>query len=36
MVDLAHGRKPQKGILNPEVLDRPGFQEKWRRLRIDG
>jgi phosphoglycerate dehydrogenase-like enzyme len=36
MVDLAHGRKPQKGILNPEVLDRPGFQEKWRRVRVDG
>jgi phosphoglycerate dehydrogenase-like enzyme len=35
MVDLAHGRKPQKGILNPEVLERPGFQEKWRRVRVD-
>lgn len=34
MVDLAYGRKPQKGVLNPEVLDRPGFQEKWRRLRL--
>jgi phosphoglycerate dehydrogenase-like enzyme len=34
MIDLAHGQKPQKGILNPEVLDRPTFQEKWRRLRL--
>lgn len=36
MVDLAHGRKPQKGILNPQVLERPGFQEKWQRVRVDG
>jgi phosphoglycerate dehydrogenase-like enzyme len=35
IVDMAHGRKPQKGILNPEVFERPGFQEKWQRLRID-
>ena len=35
MLDLAYGRKPQKGVLNPEVLKRVGFQEKWRRLRID-
>ena len=35
MVDLAYGRKPQKGVLNPEVFDRPGFQEKWRRLRLN-
>ncbi len=34
MVDLAYGRKPQKGVLNPEVFDRPGFQEKWQRLRL--
>jgi phosphoglycerate dehydrogenase-like enzyme len=34
IVDLAHGRKPQKGVLNPEVYERPGFQEKWRRLRL--
>jgi phosphoglycerate dehydrogenase-like enzyme len=36
IVDMAHGRKPQKGVLNPEVLERPGFQEKWRRLRLAG
>jgi len=35
MVDLAHGRKPAKGVLNPEVLGSGGFIEKWRRLRID-
>ncbi len=30
MVDLAAGNKP-RGVLNPEVLDRPAFQEKWKR-----
>ena len=34
IVDLAHGRKPPKGVLNPEVFERPGFQEKWQRLRL--
>lgn len=34
MIDLAHGHQPQTGVLNPEVLDRPGFQDKWRRLRL--
>ena len=29
--DLRQGRKPA-GIVNPEVLERPGFQEKWRRF----
>lgn len=33
MLDLAHGRRP-RGIVNPEVLDRPGFQQKWNRLRV--
>ena len=33
MVDLAYGRRPH-GVVNPEVLDRPSFQEKWRRLQI--
>jgi phosphoglycerate dehydrogenase-like enzyme len=32
MVDLARGTQPQ-GVLNPEVFDRPSFQEKWARLR---
>ena len=31
MVDLAHGRHP-RGVLNPQVFERPGFQEKWQRL----
>lgn len=30
MVDLSLGRKP-RGVLNPELFDRPAFQEKWRR-----
>lgn len=33
LVDVALGRRPH-GIVNPEVLDRPGFQEKWKRLRL--
>jgi phosphoglycerate dehydrogenase-like enzyme len=32
MVDLTQGRVP-RGVINPEVLDRPGFQAKWKRLR---
>jgi len=32
MIDLAQGRNP-RGIVNPAVLDRPGFQAKWQRLR---
>ena len=30
MVDLSLG-KPPHGVLNPEVLDRPRFQQKWSR-----
>ena len=30
MVDLSLG-KPPRGMLNPEVLERPSFQQKWRR-----
>jgi phosphoglycerate dehydrogenase-like enzyme len=30
MVDLSLGKKP-RGALNPEVFDRPAFQEKWKR-----
>ena len=33
VVDVASGRRP-KHVINPEVLDRPGFQEKWKRLRL--
>jgi phosphoglycerate dehydrogenase-like enzyme len=32
VMDLSLGKKPQ-GVLNPEVFDQPGFQEKWARLR---
>ncbi len=35
IVDLAFGRRPKKGVLNPEVFERPGFLEKWQRLRLD-
>ena len=31
MLDLAGGRVP-RGVVNREVLDRPGFQAKWKRL----
>ena len=31
VVELARGRKPVRGIVNPEVFARPGFQAKWRR-----
>ena len=30
LVDLAAGRRPN-GCVNPEVFDRPAFQEKWNR-----
>jgi phosphoglycerate dehydrogenase-like enzyme len=32
MVDLSLGRTP-RSVVNPTVLDRPGFQYKWQRLR---
>jgi phosphoglycerate dehydrogenase-like enzyme len=35
IVDMAHGQRPQKGVLNPEVFEKPTFQEKWRRLRLE-
>jgi phosphoglycerate dehydrogenase-like enzyme len=31
MVDLSFKRTP-RGIVNPEVLERPGFQRKWERV----
>jgi len=31
VIDFAEGRRP-RGIVNPEVLERPGFQAKWNRL----
>ena len=32
MIDLFQGRKP-RGVVNPDVFDRPSFQAKWDRLR---
>jgi len=32
MLDLSLGKMP-RGVINPQVADRPGFQEKWARLR---
>jgi len=34
MVELAYGRKPAKGPINPQVFDRPGFRSKWERVRL--
>lgn len=34
IIELAHGRKPAKGVINPEVFDRPRFQAKWARLQV--
>ena len=31
MLELSRGERP-RGIVNPEVLERPGFQAKWARL----
>jgi len=31
MIDIANGIRPQ-GVINPEVFDRPTFQEKWNAL----
>jgi phosphoglycerate dehydrogenase-like enzyme len=33
MLDLSLGRRP-RGVINPEVFDRPGFRQKWERLRV--
>ena len=32
MLELMNGHRP-RGVVNPEVFDRPGFQAKWERLR---
>jgi phosphoglycerate dehydrogenase-like enzyme len=34
MLDLSLGKRP-RGVVNPEVFDRPGFREKWARLRSE-
>jgi phosphoglycerate dehydrogenase-like enzyme len=33
MIDLANGIRPH-GVVNPEVFDRPSFQEKWKALSV--
>ena len=33
MVDLARGQRP-RGVVNPDVFERPTFQAKWDRLRL--
>ncbi len=33
MLDLAQGKQPQ-GVVNPLVFQRPGFRDKWARLRL--
>jgi phosphoglycerate dehydrogenase-like enzyme len=33
VVEVALGRRP-KGVINPAVLERSGFQQKWNRLRL--
>jgi len=33
MIDLAVGERP-RGVVNPQVFQRPGFLEKWERLAI--
>lgn len=33
IIDLVHQRQP-RGLINPEVLERPAFQAKWSRLAI--
>ena len=34
MINLAQGTLPAGGVVNPEVLDRKSFHEKWQRLRL--
>lgn len=31
MIDLSLGRKP-RGVVNPEVFEKPSFRDKWRRI----
>lgn len=31
MIDLQHGKRP-RGVVNPEVFERPTFQAKWQRI----
>ena len=31
LLDLSLGKRPQRGVLNPELFDRDSFREKWQR-----
>jgi phosphoglycerate dehydrogenase-like enzyme len=35
MLRLAQGQAPAGGVVNPEVLDRRSFQQKWQKLRLE-
>ncbi len=35
IVELAHGRRPL-GVINPAVLEQPGFRAKWEKHRVEG
>ena len=35
IVELAHGRRPL-GVINPAVLEQPGFKAKWEKHRLEG
>jgi phosphoglycerate dehydrogenase-like enzyme len=35
LIGLARGRRPAKGVLNPELFEDPSFIAKWRRLQVD-
>ena len=34
IVEVAYGRQPARGVVNPEVFERATFQAKWERLRV--
>jgi phosphoglycerate dehydrogenase-like enzyme len=34
MVDVSLGKRP-RGVVNPQVFERRGFEEKWARLRLE-
>jgi hypothetical protein len=35
IIDLSQGKAPH-GMVNPQVLERPGFISKWQRLQVNG
>lgn len=32
LVKMSNGERPACGVVNPEVFDRPSFQQKWKRI----